>query len=332
MSIFLKPSFSLLTNEYVQNAIEQSGFNPELEDLHSAIIKNAGLIFDDSPSLIHYHDNKRDIPVTHKYSNIRFSQVFSENVFGKGAPKIMAQVISTLVESTKLSKNPKLLTHIDQVFEQINASKPDLSQVDGIPELIKELSRTFKPIFPDFDMHTLKIPSQYSLEIDEGSGQLIARSSIIDRLIQSNPVYQFMKTGLKEHGVFDLTLQPERSSYLVIASKDELINLKIAQSLVKNIQTVEAVCTNIFKFPVRGHHRYEQMMAASVSPEEINTIRDKLGLEPFSSPISIPFAYLPANGDQKINSLEDYMNVPGLEKYREIITAKVDTYRKDFYL
>lgn len=307
--------------------METSGFDPELEGIHSAIIKNAGLIYEDRLSMIHYHDNMRDIPVSPKYPDIRFSHIFSENAFGKEAPRIIARAISALVECTKSSKNPQTLANIDKVFDSIANDRSNLDAIENLSDYIKELSREFKHVEVDLGIYKSNIPSSYALEINN-NGHLIGTSPLIDRTIQTKPVYKFMKNGMTEQGLLELTILPEKSSFIVIAYKHELTDPEIAKALLKKIKIIEAPHKSIFKFPTRGHHRYEEMMAVSISPESINEIREQLGLRPFSGPLCIPFAYMPAYGVSAINSLEEYMSIPGLEKYRAIVSAQVEAHIK----
>lgn len=300
--------------------MNKSGIDPDLEGIQSEIIQKARLIYEDRPSLIYYHETRRDIPVSSN-SDIRFSQLFSEKAFGKDAPKIISLVICALVESTRF-KHANVTEIADRVFERIASGCSHLEGIEGLSDLIGSLSREFQKIeINDLGDYQSNIPSTYRLKIHKESGHLIGTSSIIDKLIQTEPVFEFIKDGFGEDALGKLTILPEKSSFVVIAYKKELLDHEKTKTLLKTTKTVEAPFESIFKLPLRGHHSYEEMYVVSISPQMINETREGLGLKPFTEPLNIPFAYLPAYGASEIRSLEEYMNLPGLEKYRDIISA-----------
>lgn len=343
MSIQVTPlqnPFYHLSDEFVQKAIEESGFDPELEMTQSEIIKFAGLIYDPdnkNTAWIHYHNNKCNIPISLKHPNIWFSHIFSQEKL------ILSKVISALVECTKLyqsghnlsTKQQAFIEEVTQVaaraFECLAQAKTIEQDIAGLFNLMNLFSREYKKI--EFrPSSALSLPSTYTLQIHRESGHLIGISPIhvVHKMWQLEPIFEFMSNGLNIESKFAMVQPSSEFSFIIIAYKHELANPELTKTIIKDVKTVEAPYESIFKLPIRGHKLYEEMMAVKLSAESINETRALLGLEPFSEkdPLCFPFAYIQSNKTLKIHSLEEYMNVPGLEKYRDIVSAQVEEHIK----
>lgn len=349
MSILPKNPFFHLTDTFVQTAMQDSGFDPELEPIQAESIKTAGLIYDPDikdTAWVHFHDNKSDLPISLKYPDIRFSQIFSEKKFGKEAPKIVSNLITALVTCARLQElSPKqaffaneVRQVADRVFECLAQGKPIDPDIPGLAQFIAEYKREYKRIeLKPTDPNDLKLlktqfPTTYTLQIHKESGHLIGICpiNIPDKMWHIKPVWKFMKNGVTERGILEFHQPIWKFSFIIIAYKHELKDPDLTKKLLAEVKTVDAPYESIFKLPIRGHKWYEEMLAIKLSPLYINQAREKLELEPFDEkgPLCFAFTFIPGQTPSKITSVEEYMNLPGLEKYRNIVTSQLEVHVK----
>lgn len=328
--------FRFLSDDFVQKSILDSGLDTALEVTKSTAIEASVGIFNP--------DESRDIPISLKYPDIKFSQLFSQERLGAGATKGMAGIISALVECAKLKISKKSLSDkqsefIEKTYEVAESIFDRLNNGDTKMQDLRNLSRDLDNFGGSYQAIELNIsnldaladiPSTYSLAIDQKSGHLVGVSpvNVSEKMWSVKPVMDFMANGLNECGQLKL-MRPYSESFVVVAYKHEIQDMDQVNRIINETKTIECSPERIYKVPVRGDNRYEEIMAVKLSPNAITETRAQLGLQPF--PVELPPRFTfgavltcPA----KIQSLEEYMDVSGLKKYQDILSSQLEAHLK----
>lgn len=246
-------------------------------------------------SLSLFDPGKSDLKLNEK---ITFGQLFSQDIYGAGFTKGLANILAYLVcldEQEELTQRDpevkafaaKVKEIADVVFNRLSSGDHSLKDVRQSTE--KELDN-----FGGYYNRTLLQASTTSTVLPEGileaplminaAGHLIAK--VEDQL--SNQLLNAYRAEIESHlsneGKSHLQL-PDNIGFVVVAYKEELA--KISSETLKNILATTSSVKLSFKdpyvVPVRGDNRYSLVAAILVNSQDITDIRQKMSLAPLYS-------------------------------------------------